>query len=123
MVFVTAHKSATAFLLVMLIAGQSLIAVTAPCGPVDSVAQFASSDMDHSMHAGHGMSQPDSTKAADAGCCDAGYCSVNGCLSLAALPDSGLAASSPWLELFPASHQLILLSHLPPSLFRPPSIS
>jgi hypothetical protein len=86
-------KMGAALLLSVLLLGQSMLAVSAPCAaltPSDQ-AHHGATAMDDA-HAGHAMA---SDTAAGDSCCDGGYCSISGCLPLSTLASGHMHISLP----------------------------
>jgi hypothetical protein len=69
--------------LALMIVSQSLLAVSAPCPSLDPAAGSHAYEMAGDPHAGHHMDGPPGGDAVS--CCEGGYCSISGCLSLLAL--------------------------------------
>ena len=112
------RRTIFAVLLSALLSLQALAAVAVPCGAggPEMIGTEHMADMDG--HAHH-MSAEDSSEAAE--CCDAGYCSQGGCLSL--VPFSGseyeaIATNPP--SVHPTLAKISPL-HRPNLLFRPPT--
>ena len=108
-----------AILLSALLSLQALAAVAVPCSVADPgmIATEQSADMD-----GHAHRMPaDDTQEGTVDCCDAGYCSQGGCLSLVPFASSEyVAITATHLPIHP---QLVKTSprHHPNLLFRPPT--
>ena len=106
-------------LLTGLIALQSVLAVAAPCVmPANEDSQMIAMGSDE--HAGHHMSAQ-ATDTVSIDCCDDGYCSQSGCVSITIVPGSAhtgvMSLNTP--TLFP--QQTTLPEPLADSLLRPPS--
>ena len=112
------RRTIFAVLLSALLSLQALAAVAVPCGMGDPAMAGSEQMADMDSHAHH-MSVDDSSETAE--CCDAGYCSQGGCLSL--VPFSGseyeaIATNPP--RVHPALAKISPL-HRPNLLFRPPT--
>ena len=118
------------WVLAMVLVGQALAAVAAPCGiaseaPVAGQAPASVGD----MHAGHHM--PDSGASVDhaehgepssaAACCDGGYCSSNGCFSVPAVSSTGVETGLSWHAVIHAPATYNFESRVRLALFRPPA--
>lgn len=106
-----------------LISLQALAGVAMPCfTSVEGGGSMVADMDDTSLHAHHGATDGGDTTDSDAGnCCDAGYCSQGGCLSLAAAAsDRLISAVEPAHAPTPAI-QFSTPQHSPTTLYRPPS--
>lgn len=109
-------------LLTGLLVLQSVLAVAAPCDMSASDKGQMMMAMDSGDHTGHYMPAIDTASGDEApNCCDDGYCSQNGCLSISALTDTTHGT-----ELLPSGYshsplKTTLLDPLPNPLLRPPS--
>ncbi|RLQ22460.1 hypothetical protein DWB85_07520 [Seongchinamella sediminis] len=112
-----------AVLLSALISLQALATVAAPCSPaVDDGGAMATAMDDSSHHAHHGMAVADNAAgAATNDCCDAGYCSQGGCVSIAAAAGAALLHADQLSTEAPAAMAASSPLHSPNRLFRPPS--
>ncbi|TDG11879.1 hypothetical protein E2F43_16055 [Seongchinamella unica] len=114
------HRYILAVWLSALVTLQSLAAVAMPCSGPGAGSASAMTSMEDSTH--HAHHAADAAAEADSNaCCDAGYCSQGGCLSIAAaasdlIPAAVELAHPPALSL-PRSAPL----RCPNTLFRPPS--
>lgn len=109
-------------MLALVFAGQSLLAVSAPCSRVvPGQAIHHEVGMHGSDHAGHDRSNNPVLPAGHHDCCDGGYCSLDGCLALAVAAGEGTFPGSPAPPGFvdrPVPHASP--DHIPDSLYRPP---
>ena len=105
-----------------LIALQSFASVAVPCSmPTDHGEHSVSTDVDSVDHSGHQMQTKNDSQAVSEDCCEGGYCSLNGCVSIGVLLNLYSVAEiirenqvPPWLmPASPTPH--------PNSLLRPPS--
>jgi len=108
-------------ILSLMIFSQSVLAVSAPCSSMASAAESVATDMGPDSHAGHHMKADVKEDQGDS-CCDGGYCSVSGCLSLVAVfsPDTPVSlavsggAIGQSVHASPTTHR--------ESLYRPPIV-
>jgi hypothetical protein len=102
---------------------QGMVAVAMPC---DAVAVSQQADAVHAHHYAHGdeghypalQHEPDSDST---NCCDGGYCSVGGCVSLVAVPQNGVVPQAHALPSHAVASPDSLLSQTLSTPFRPPA--
>lgn len=103
-----------ALLLVLACAGQSLLAVGAPCAMSGDVQQMMAG-MEHSAH--HDMGSAGDGAGA---CCEGGLCSMSHCQSAAAMLQAGVAERFPYAGPWQLSYPGASPEYAVESLFRPP---
>ncbi len=109
----------TGWLLSLLIISQSLLVVAAPCSALAPETGAPVADSFADPHAGHHMVM-DVEEADESSCCEQGYCSVGGCLSVSALASTDMSLSLPtFADVDIPFHSLAPSSHTE-SPFRPP---
>ena len=105
---------------------QGAVTVAMPC---DAMSIASPTDPAHAHHQAHDSALPDHAvhDAADvvapASCCDEGYCSIGGCVSMAAVPQGGLPPEAPRLLEGSEAPLYNLLSRIPSSPYRPPALA
>ena len=112
------RRTIFAVLLSALLSLQALAAVAVPCGTGDPAMVGSEQMADMDSHAHH-MSAEDSSETAE--CCDAGYCSQGGCLSLVPFAGSEYEAIATALPRIQPAVIRISPLHRPNLLFRPPT--
>lgn len=111
-----------AVFLTSLLVLQSFAALATPClipsGEGSTMMNMASAD-----HSGHHMPSEDASAGmqAAADCCDGGYCSQNGCVSLSLLIHSSNVFPVVAPDYHSRAFQTATPRRSPSSLFRPPS--
>ncbi len=107
-----------AVLLSALLSLQALAAVAVPCGAgePEMIGTEHMADMDGHAHHMSAENSRDSTN-----CCDAGYCSQGGCLSLVPFAGSEYEAIATALPRIQPAVIRISPLHRPNLLFRPPT--
>ena len=110
--------------LAMLLQGAASVAL-----PCDTLSTTSQTDPAHAHHQAQDSGMPGHAvhDAADvvapASCCDEGYCSIGGCVSMAALPQAGLLPEARRLQDSAAAPLYHLLSRTPSSPYRPPALA
>lgn len=118
-------------LLTILLLLQPVLASAVPClmvpGSQDNLSAMAMPGMavsamegvDHSAH--HGMAEGTSADTASGTCCDSGYCSQGGCLSISATVSSSTISHLPLYGPVFQSVSSILPDWAPQSHYHPPA--
>ncbi|MEE4249242.1 MAG: hypothetical protein V2I38_01525 [Alcanivoracaceae bacterium] len=88
-------------------------------GVVSGMADAVTVSVDHSAH--HGMAEGTSADTASGTCCDSGYCSQGGCLSISATVSSSTISHLPLYGPVFESVSSILPDWAPQSPYHPPA--
>lgn len=117
------YRHILALLLSTLLSLQALMAVALPCSmSIDSGSGVIEAMDDDSHHAHHNPAATGDTAADDANsCCDAGYCSQGGCLSIAAAANDVLPAVAESTRAPSIGYTASSPLHSTSNLLRPPS--
>jgi hypothetical protein len=102
---------------------QGMVAVAMPCDAMAPSEQTDAAHAHHQSHSdeGHLSAAHDELASQSASCCDGGYCSVGGCISLVAVPQSGLLPQVHGSSARTAASPDQFFSQTLPTPYRPPA--
>jgi uncharacterized protein involved in copper resistance len=118
-----------------MLALQSIISLASPCGmsasehsamtamsamPIAKMSAMNASKIDSSDHHAHHI-ETASADVPTSNCCDGGYCSQNGCMSLSALTSVAFGATADSTAPYKTVAVTAAPHWSPSSLYRPPS--